>query len=104
MDDIYHDNRSRWNALASANVPYSQPFLDYTPAQAADYVYRHGVLKDVKGKKVLCFLGSEENDSLCRRLDSTLAKPIILQGGHHFGGDYEGISQIILDELPKSRR
>jgi type IV secretory pathway VirJ component len=58
-------------------------------------------VKKLKGKKVLCLQGSEENDSLCRRLASTLAKPIILQGGHHFGGDYEGISQIILNELPK---
>jgi type IV secretory pathway VirJ component len=61
-------------------------------------------VKKLKGKKVLCFRGSEENDSLCRTLDSTLAKPIILQGGHHFGGDYEGISQIILNEVPKVRQ
>jgi type IV secretory pathway VirJ component len=61
-------------------------------------------VKKLQGKKLLCLRGSEEKDSLCRRLDSTLAKPIILQGGHHFDGDYEGISRIILDELPKSRR
>jgi type IV secretory pathway VirJ component len=61
-------------------------------------------VKKLKGKKLLCLRGSEENDSLCRRLDSTLAKSIILQGGHHFDGDYEGISRIILNELPKSRR
>lgn len=60
-------------------------------------------VKKLKGKKLLCLQGSEENDSLCRRLDSTLAKTIILQGGHHFGGDYDGISRIILNELPKSR-
>jgi type IV secretory pathway VirJ component len=61
-------------------------------------------VKKLKGKKLLCLRGSEESDSLCRRLDSTLAKHVILQGGHHFGGDYEGISRIILNELPKSRQ
>jgi type IV secretory pathway VirJ component len=56
-------------------------------------------VKKLKVKKLLCLRGSEESDSLCRRLDSSLAKPIILPGGHHFGGDYEAISDIILKEL-----
>lgn len=56
-------------------------------------------VKKLKGKRLLCLRGSEENNSLCRRLDSTLAKLIVLQGGHHFGGDYEAISDIILKEL-----
>lgn len=64
MDDIYHDNRARWNALASANVPYSQPYLDYTPAQAAEFVYRHDVIKDAAGKKVLCLASGGGQDSV----------------------------------------
>ena len=39
FDDIGQTNRERWNALARANVQYSRPFLDFTPEQAAEYVY-----------------------------------------------------------------
>ncbi len=63
MDDIAHTNRERWNALARANVEYSRPFLDFTPEQAAEYVYRYGVLKDVKGKRVLCLASGGGQDS-----------------------------------------
>jgi SAM-dependent methyltransferase len=64
MDEINKINRERWNALARANVPYSMPFLDFTPQQAAEYVYRHGVLKDVKGKQVLCLASGGGQDSV----------------------------------------
>jgi SAM-dependent methyltransferase len=63
MDDIARVNRERWNALARANVQYSQPFLDFTPEQAAQYIYRHGVLKDVAGKRVLCLASGGGQDS-----------------------------------------
>ena len=63
MDDIAEANRERWNALARANVEYSQPFLDFTPEQAAQYVYRHGVIKDVAGKRVLCLASGGGQDS-----------------------------------------
>ena len=54
MDNVSKTNRTRWNDLARANVEYSRPFLDYTREQAAENIYRHGVLKDVAGKQVLC--------------------------------------------------
>ena len=63
MDDIAETNRERWNALARANVEYSQPFLDFTPEQAAQHVYRHGVIKDVAGKRVLCLASGGGQDS-----------------------------------------
>jgi len=63
MDNINKTNRQRWNALASANVEYSQPFLDYTPEQAAAYVYRYGVLQQVAGKKVLCLASGGGQDT-----------------------------------------
>lgn len=64
MDDINIDNRTRWNALARANVEYSRPFLDYTIEQAEAYVYRHGILKDVSGKRVLCLASGGGQDSV----------------------------------------
>src|SRR4030042_544323 len=63
MDDIAQTNRERWNALARANVEYSQPFLDFTPEQAAQYVFRHGVIQDVRGKRVLCLASGGGQDS-----------------------------------------
>jgi SAM-dependent methyltransferase len=63
MDDIAQTNRERWNNLARANVQYSQPFLDFTPEQAAAYVYRHGVIQDVRGKRVLCLASGGGQDS-----------------------------------------
>ena len=64
MDDIIKTNRERWNALARANVVYSQPFLDFTAEQAAEYIYRHGILKNVTGKQVLCLASGGGQDSV----------------------------------------
>ncbi len=64
MDDIAQTNRQRWNALARANVEYSQPFLDFTVEQAAQYVYRHGILKAVAGQRVLCLASGGGQDSV----------------------------------------
>ena len=52
----------------------------------------------LRGKKILCFCGDRETDSLCHKMDASLAKTIMLKGGHHFGGDYEGIAETILKE------
>jgi len=64
VDEISKTNRERWNALARANVEYSRPFLDFTREQAAEYVYRHGVLKDVNEKNVLCLASGGGQDSV----------------------------------------
>jgi type IV secretory pathway VirJ component len=55
-------------------------------------------VEKLKGKKILCFCGDQETDSLCHKMDSSLAKIITLNGGHHFGGDYEGITETLLKE------
>ncbi|OGQ97371.1 MAG: hypothetical protein A2521_08335 [Deltaproteobacteria bacterium RIFOXYD12_FULL_57_12] len=54
------------------------------------------VLEKLQGLKILCLSGRDETDSLCRQLDPGLAKGVLLTGGHHFGGDYEGIAGIII--------
>jgi SAM-dependent methyltransferase len=64
MDKISNTNRERWNALACANVEYSRPFLDFTIEEAAQHVYRHGILKDVAGKDVLCLASGGGQDSV----------------------------------------
>ena len=64
MDEINQTNRRRWNALATANVEWSQPFLDYTPEKAAQYIGRYGILTEVAGKKVLCLASGGGQDSV----------------------------------------
>jgi SAM-dependent methyltransferase len=64
MDHISSTNRSRWNALANANVEWSQPFLDYTPEKAMDYIGRYGIIKDVLEKNVLCLASGGGQDSV----------------------------------------
>ena len=64
MDEISKTNRKRWNELARANVEYSRPFLDFTIEEAKIYVYRHGILKDVADKQVLCLASGGGQDSV----------------------------------------
>jgi ubiquinone/menaquinone biosynthesis C-methylase UbiE len=64
MDEINKTNRQRWNALASANVEWSRPFLDYSPENAAKYIYRYDIIKDVSGQKVLCLASGGGQDSV----------------------------------------
>jgi type IV secretory pathway VirJ component len=54
-------------------------------------------VEKLRGLPLLCFFGEDESDSLCHDLGPSLARCIPLGGGHHFGGDYQGITAVILD-------
>lgn len=45
---------------------------------------------------VLCIVGDDEPDSLCRSLSPTLAQVRKLPGGHHYNGDYAALAKSIL--------
>jgi type IV secretory pathway VirJ component len=45
---------------------------------------------------LLCIYGEGEDDTLCPKLDPQKVHVVKLQGGHHFGGDYERLAQEIL--------
>jgi type IV secretory pathway VirJ component len=65
---------------------------------------QHKVLPEVaklKGMNILCLYSSEEDNSACRKLDASLATSVEMKGGHHFGGDYEKIAQLILQHHGK---
>jgi len=64
MDQISNTNRERWNALANANVEYSQPFLDFTLEKARAYICRYDIIKEVAGRNVLCLAGGGGQDSV----------------------------------------
>jgi type IV secretory pathway VirJ component len=56
-------------------------------------------VKKLKGARILCFYGQDEQDSLCRKIEPGLARLIALPGAHHFSGNYTLIAERILEEL-----
>jgi SAM-dependent methyltransferase len=71
MDELAQFNRERWNALVTAGVEYSQPFLDLTPESARERVDEDGWLGDVAGKHVLCLANGGGQQSACFALLGT---------------------------------
>jgi type IV secretory pathway VirJ component len=51
----------------------------------------------IGGMPVLCIYGSEEDDTLCPKLDPRKVNIVRLKGGHHFDGDYAGLARVILE-------
>ncbi len=51
----------------------------------------------IQGLPLVCVSGTEETVSLCPLLPAGHATHVVLSGGHHFGGDYDGIGKAILD-------
>jgi type IV secretory pathway VirJ component len=56
-------------------------------------------VEKLRGKKILCFYGTEDDDALCGQLDRGLVKAIPIQGGHRFGKGYQPIVDAILKEI-----
>ena len=53
-------------------------------------------------RKVLCFCGEKETDSLCSKLGPQRAKRFVLPGAHHFDGKYSVIAETIIQETSGS--
>lgn len=61
-------------------------------------------LEKLRGTPMLCVYGRDEEESLCRSVDSTLVKRFVRDGGHHFDRNYAALAQTILDQLGTARR
>lgn len=48
------------------------------------------------GTRVLCVRGEDEHDSACGSLPAHAAETVTVPGGHHFGGDYARLAELIL--------
>jgi len=57
-------------------------------------------LERISATPVMCVFGEGESDSLCPQLSKSRVRIVRVAGGHHFGGDYERLSRLILKELP----
>ena len=55
-------------------------------------------VEKLRGRKMICFYGTEDDDALCGQLDSGLVKSIPIVGGHRFGRGYQPIVNAILQE------
>jgi type IV secretory pathway VirJ component len=56
-------------------------------------------VEKLRGRKILCFYGTDDSDALCKQLDPGLAKVIPIQGGHRLGKDYQPVVDAILQEI-----
>ncbi|HXU44906.1 MAG TPA: AcvB/VirJ family lysyl-phosphatidylglycerol hydrolase [Thermoanaerobaculia bacterium] len=61
-------------------------------------------VEKLRGRRLLCLYGKEEDDSLCPLLDQPQAESIGFEGSHHFGGDYAALASRILSRLPSAAR
>ncbi len=52
---------------------------------------------------VLCIYGKDEDDTVCPKLDASKIRVVRMPGGHHFDGDYAGLAQQILNQIPTTR-
>lgn len=46
---------------------------------------------------ILCMHGDEEENSLCTELPATVARDVVMPGGHHFNGEYARLVDVILN-------
>ncbi len=56
-------------------------------------------VEKLRGKNMLCVYGSEEKESLCPDLRQEIARSVRMAGGHHFGGNYGAIAELVLKRL-----
>lgn len=52
----------------------------------------------LSGANTLCLYGDGDNDSICPKVTPAHATVIKLAGGHHFGGSYEHLADVILSQ------
>jgi type IV secretory pathway VirJ component len=53
------------------------------------------------GSPYLCLYGAEDADSACKQLTGHDGSALEMPGGHHFGGGYADIADVILSHLPR---
>ncbi len=46
----------------------------------------------------LCLYGADDDESLCPTIGASHSRVINLAGGHHFGGDYHKLAELIINQ------
>ena len=47
-------------------------------------------------RRTLCIFGADEQDSLCPQLAPASVEALQMPGGHHFGGNYAPLAQLVV--------
>jgi type IV secretory pathway VirJ component len=81
-----------------AKADFEFHVTDWINASGGSALPTQPEVEKIKGPLVLCFYGANETESPCAVLNSKTVTRIQLSGGHHFGGDYQGIALRILTE------
>jgi type IV secretory pathway VirJ component len=84
---------------AEHDVDFEFRISDWLPGSmhGAPYKVKPEVAK-LAGKNLLCVYGEDEHAPLCPDLDPKRFKVRKMTGGHHFGGDYKALADLILRE------
>jgi type IV secretory pathway VirJ component len=56
-------------------------------------------IETMSGVRIVCIHGSDERDSLCPNLNAKTSVNVPIDGGHHFGGDFDAVSRALLSGL-----
>jgi type IV secretory pathway VirJ component len=56
-------------------------------------------LHRMSGMRTLCVYSDDADDSACSDAASSTLRAVNLPGGHHFGGDYDRVATLILEQL-----
>jgi type IV secretory pathway VirJ component len=56
-------------------------------------------LQRMSGMNALCVYSDDADESACDDVTSSTLRAVHLPGGHHFGGDYDRVAQLILEQL-----
>lgn len=59
-------------------------------------------LEHWSGSPYLCLYGEDDADSACKAITGHGGRVLQMPGGHHFGGGYAEIADVILENLPKA--
>ena len=59
-------------------------------------------MKHMNGAKTVCLYGEGDSDTICPKVGPANATVIKLAGGHHFGGSYDHLADIILAQSGES--
>ena len=86
--------RSR-SRIATVALIGLEPTIGFQLIATQPEIPVRGELEQLRGKRVLCFYGINERDSLCRQLSPSLVTPIAEPGAHHFTGNYDDVARAI---------
>lgn len=84
---------------AEHRIDFEFHVSDWLPGSSknAPYEVKPEVEKLI-GHNLLCIYGTDEPTPLCPDLNPQQVKTIKMQGGHHFGGNYKALADLILRE------